>query len=128
MQAAILPASSEVRPTNRKFSDEVPNLVVDEMEPVSDDKRSNSTTTRRHRARGRGLAGGGRGKRTIVSRGTIVMNTSEKSNSNSRPIKGRKRKAPSNTDDTVEKRILTSEGTSKRDVCCVHFNCDIRSK
>ncbi|VDM20017.1 unnamed protein product [Wuchereria bancrofti] len=118
---ATSPASSEVRPTSAEFSDEVPNLVVDDMEPISDEERSNSireSTARSHRSssRGRGSARGNKGKRATTSCGTTVVDTSEMSSSNIKLNKDRKRRASANTDDLVEERVSTSEETSAQDV------------
>ncbi|VDN94027.1 unnamed protein product [Brugia pahangi] len=118
---AISPASSEVRPTSAEFSDEVPNLVVDDMEPISDEERSNSireSTARSHRgsSRGRGLSRGNKGKRATTSCGTTVVDTSETSSNSIRLNRGRKRRASANTDDLVEERVSTTEETSAQDI------------
>uniref|UniRef100_A0A0R3S2K9 Chromo domain-containing protein n=1 Tax=Elaeophora elaphi TaxID=1147741 RepID=A0A0R3S2K9_9BILA len=117
---AISPANSEMRPASAEFFDETPNLVVDEVELISDEERSNSvyestSTSHRSRSRGRGLARGNRGKRTIGSRGAVVVDTNELSDRNSRLVKCRKRKTSANTDAVIEKRVSTTEGTSERD-------------
>ncbi|CAG9535945.1 unnamed protein product [Cercopithifilaria johnstoni] len=119
IEDGISPANSEVRPASSEF-DEMPNLVVDEMESISDEEKSNSicestSISYRGRSRGRGLARGSRGKRIAASRGVIVEDTSETSDNSIRPTKGRKRKSCTNTDDIIEKRVCTSEGTSERD-------------
>lgn len=133
MQGVIARASSEVRPTSAEVSDEIPNLVVDDVEPTSDEEKSsprreNASRSHRGRSRGPGSAKGSRKRRTPAPRKAILVNNSDTSDNNNRSTKGRKRKAAVNTDNIVEKRLSTSEETSKGDVCCFHFNYVIKSK
>ncbi|VDP25487.1 unnamed protein product, partial [Onchocerca flexuosa] len=98
----IARASSEVRRISAELSDEVPNLVVDDVEPTSDEEKSssrqeNATRSHRGRSRGPGSARGTRKKRTAASRKTIPVNNSDTSDKNNRSTKGRKRKAVVNT-------------------------------
>ncbi|KAM3716301.1 Chromobox protein [Dirofilaria immitis] len=112
--------SNEVLPTYADVSDEIPNLVVDEMEPTSDEERQSSVcknTSRSHRGkpRGRGSMRGSKRKRT-ASHGATVANINEASDSNNRSTKSRKQKTSVNTNDAVEKRVPTNEGVSQQDI------------
>lgn len=124
MQDAISPANSEARPASAEF-DEIPNLVVDEVEPISDEERNLicETVSMSHRGkpRGRGLARGSRGKRTTTSDRAIVMDISEMSNSNSRPTQSRKQKASRNTDNTIEKQVRIREELRSEAYPCILF-------
>ncbi|VDM92609.1 unnamed protein product, partial [Onchocerca ochengi] len=120
-EGVIARASSEVRPTSAEVSDEIPNLVVDDVEPTSDEEKSsprreNASRSHRGRSRGPGSAKGSRKRRTPAPRKAILVNNSDTSDNNNRSTKGRKRKAAVNTDNIVEKRLSTSEETSKGDV------------
>uniref|UniRef100_A0A915PVS2 Chromo domain-containing protein n=1 Tax=Setaria digitata TaxID=48799 RepID=A0A915PVS2_9BILA len=116
-EEAISPASLEVRPTSAEFADEVPNLVVDEVGPPSDEEKSssvpqNSLASLQGKSQRRASARRSRGKAT-VSRGKILMNTNEVLENNSKQKNGRKRKE-TNTNDIVSERISTEETTSNQ--------------
>lgn len=130
MQDIISRANSDVRPTSAEF-DEIPNLVVDEIGPISDDETSNlvcesTSITCRGKFRGRGLAKGNRGEQTTASGGTIVVNMSEVLENNSGSTKSRKRKVYTHADDITERRVSTSERTLKRTY--LNSNCVIKSE
>ncbi|MCP9260638.1 M-phase phosphoprotein 8 [Dirofilaria immitis] len=109
----IASANFKVLPTYADVSDEIPNLVVDEMEPTSDEERQSSVcknTSRSHRGkpRGRGSIRGSKRKRT-ASHGATVANINEASDK-------QKTKTSVNTNDAVEKRVPTNEGVSQQDI------------